>query len=278
MSERRSQDGRVRLVADETRLDALAGLGLLEDVPIERVRGATPAEFGGSGRGGAVRLALGDATVVVKTLRRGGLPGRLLGAGLGAWFFGARRVLDAVALAQRLLERGATTARPAFARIRRGALPGLRRLELATDEVAGARDAAAFFASAPPPAARRAALRACGAAVHALHEAGVRHADLNLGNLLVADGRAFVIDLERSTTPAPLTPDDRVENLARLLRSAEKLGLLGTALSRSDLLRFLHAYEVGARRELFAAVARRRRSGAWHRLGWRLFDGGRARA
>jgi hypothetical protein len=96
-------------------------------VPIGAVRGATPAEFGGSGRGGAVRLAIGDATVVVKTLRRGGLTGRLLGAGLGAWFFGARRVLDAVALAQRLLERGATTARPAFARIRRGALPGLRR-------------------------------------------------------------------------------------------------------------------------------------------------------
>ena len=274
MSERRSQDGRVRLVADEARLDALAGLGLLEDVPIERVRGAAPADFGGSGRGGAVRLALGDATVVVKTLRRGGLPGRLLGAGLGAWFFGARRVLDAVALAQRLLERGAATARPAFARIRRGALPGLRRLELATHEVAGARDAAAFFAARPARAERRAALAACGAAVHALHEAGVRHADLNLGNLLLADGRVLVIDLERSTLPAPLTPADRVDNLARLLRSAEKLGLVGPALSRSDLLRFLVAYERGARRELFAAVARRRRrTAAWHRLAWSL--GGR---
>ena len=111
MDERRSQDGRVQLVADEARLDALAGLGLLADVPIGAVRGATPAEFGGSGRGGAVRLAIGDATVVVKTLRRGGLTGRLLGAGLGAWFFGARRVLDAVALAQRLLERGERRAR-----------------------------------------------------------------------------------------------------------------------------------------------------------------------
>lgn len=273
MDERRSQDGRVQLVADEARLDALAGLGLLADVPIGAVRGATPAEFGGSGRGGAVRLAIGDATVVVKTLRRGGLTGRLLGAGLGAWFFGARRVLDAVALAQRLLERGGSTARPAFARIRRGALPGLRRLELATQEVAGARDAAAFFASRPAPAARRAALRACGAAVHALHEAGVRHADLNLGNLLLCDGRALVIDLERSTLPAPLTPADRVDNLARLLRSAEKLERSGAAFSRSDLLRFLAAYEEGARRELFTAVARRhRRTAAWHRLGWRFLD------
>jgi hypothetical protein len=280
MIERRSEDGRVRLVADATALDALVAAGLLADLPVERLRGAEPT--GLPGRGPPVRLRIGGAPLIVKTLRHGGLAAPLLGAS----FRGARRLLDAVALARLLIERGGATARPAFARIRGGALPGLHRLELATFEIEGARDAASCLASERDLRARRAAIRACGAAVRALHEAGVVHADLNLRNLLVArsppgaqrldgdpDGgtRAFVIDLERSTLPAPLLPRHRVENLSRLLRSAEKLGLLGPVVTRRDLLRFLAAYEPGARRELFVAVARRHSARApWHRLTWRF--------
>lgn len=260
----------MRLVADETALDALVAAGLLADLPVERLRGAEPT--GLPGRAPPVRLRIGGAPLIVKTLRHGGLAAPLLGAS----FRGARRLLDAVRLARLLIERGGATARPAFARIRAGALPGLQRLELATFEIEGARDAASWLASERDARARRAAIRACGAAVRALHEAGVFHADLNLRNLLVArasDGaaRAFVIDLERSTLPAPLLPRHRVDNLARLLRSVEKLGLLGPVVTRRDLLRFLAAYEPGARRELFAAVARRHAARApWHRLGWRF--------
>ena len=71
-----------------------------------------------------------------------------------------------------------------------------------------------------------------------------------------------MIDLERSTLPAPLTPADRVDNLARLLRSAEKLERSAAAFSRSDLLRFLAAYEEGRAGSLHrrrAATAARRR-------------------
>jgi 3-deoxy-D-manno-octulosonic acid kinase len=269
MIERRSEDGRVRLVAEETSLDALVAAGLLADVPIERLRGAGPTPF--QGRGRPVRLEVGGAPLIVKTLRHGGLAGRLL----GSRFRDERRLLDAMALAQRLLAHGVATARPAFARVRAGALPGSKRLELATFEIEGARDAATFLAAQPPLRARRAAIRACGAAVRALHEAGVRHADLNLKNLLIVTGnevRAYVIDLERSTLPRPLLPRHRVENLARLLRSTEKLGLVGPVVTVRDLFRFLAAYEPGARRELFVAVARLHSARApWHRLAWRLF-------
>ena len=239
----------MRLVADESVLDALVAAGLLADLPAEKMRGAS---------------------LIVKTLRHGGVAGSFLGAS----FRGARRLLDAVELARLLLARGGATARPAFARIRAGALPGLRRLELATFEIEGARDAASYLANERDARARRSAIRACGAAVRSLHEAGIRHADLNLGNLLVVPGpaaRAFVVDLERSTLPRPLLPRHRVENLARLLRSAEKLALLGPFVTRRDLVRFLTAYEPGARRELFAAVARHHAARApWHRAGWRI--------
>lgn len=277
MVERRSQDGRVRLVADEPLLDELVARGLLEDRAAASTAGAAPTGF--RGRGDSVRIAFGDASVIVKALRRGGLLGTLLGRGFGAQFGDARRVTDALALSQRLLERGVSTTRPAFARVRRGALPGLCRLELATFELPGVQDASTYFAGAPALRERRAAITACGDVVRALHEAGVHHADLNLRNLLIAAGpspKAWVIDLERSTLPDPLTPRHRVENLARLLRSIEKLGLLGSVFRRADLLRFLAAYESGARRELFLAVARRHASRApWHRVAWRLF-GGRA--
>ena len=258
----------MRLVADEAVVDALVAAGLLADLPVERLRGAEPTPFPGRGR--PSRLRIGGASLIVKTLRHGGLAGPLLGAS----FRGARRLLEAVELAQLLLARGGATARPAFARIRAGALPGLSRLELATFEIEGARDAASYLAVEPEPRAHRAAIRACGAAVRALHEAGIRHADLNLKNLLVVPGseaRAFVVDLERSTLPRPLLPRHRVENLARLLRSTEKLALLGPVVTRRDLVRFLAAYEPGARRELFAAVARHHAARApWHRAAWRL--------
>jgi 3-deoxy-D-manno-octulosonic acid kinase len=272
MIERRSEDGRVRLVADEASLDLLVAAGLLADAPVEQLRGVEATGF--EGRGRPVRLRVSGAPLIVKTLRHGGLAGRLLGTRFGARSGNVRRLLDAMELAQRLLARGVATARPAFARIRGGALPGSLRLELATYEIEGARDAATFLAAQRDARARRAAIRACGSAVQALHEAGVRHADLNLKNLLVVAGRearAYVIDLERSTLPQPLLPRHRVENLARLLRSTEKLGLLGPLVTRRDLVRFLVAYEPGAWRELFAAVARDHAArGPWHRLAWRV--------
>ncbi len=244
--ERRSADGQVELLAESGLVDALVERGLLRDVPLHELCGLVQPQLAGRGR--PVLLELRGARVVAKAMLRGGLFGALLGAALGDRFVGSTRVRALVDLLRSLNERGVPTPRLAFARVRRGAA-GLVRLDVATHEVAGAQDGHAFLASNPRPSLRREAVRAAARSVRALHDAGVDHADLNVTNLLVRARpppetfvEAFVIDLEKSRRFDPLPRSAAVQNLARLARSAAKLGLIGTALSRTDLVRFARAY------------------------------------
>lgn len=282
---RRSDGGRIVLRAAPQHLAALLELGLLDGREVAAVAGAAPVALGG--RGVPVRLPLHGGAAIVKTLARGGLAGRFRRAG-----YRSPQRLDAlVELQLALQDRGVPVAPFAFARSR--ARGGRFALEFATLEVVGARDAAARFAEPLARRERRALLRAAGAAVRALHAAGVRHHDLNAKNLLLAaaPARVWLIDFDGSALPAAaLAPEDPrvVANLARLLRSAEKLGLwrprgspllsapvrVAAPLADRDLTAFLRGYypdgSRGSRRRLARAiVAAYRRSIFWHRLGWR---------
>jgi len=264
---RSTTDGRVTLLAAPELAEALVARGLLRDVPLSAIDGAQPSRFAGRGR--PVLLEVAGNRLVAKSMRRGGLFGRLL----GDRFLGDGRARRLVGLQRELEAGGIATPRFAFARVRRGA-GGLVRLDAGTYELAGALDGAAFLESRPPRSQRRAAVRAAARVVRALHDAGVEHADLNVKNLLVRAGpplEAFVIDLEKSRRARPLARAAAVRNLARLLRSAEKLGLLGAALARTDLVRFVRAYGGGDWRSWFAAARRRHRALApLHRIGWAL--------
>jgi len=60
-------------------------------------------------------------------------------------------------------------------------------------------------------------------AIHAMHEAGVWHADLNAFNILLdPEGRVWLIDFDRARI-GPLTPAQRQGNLQRLRRSLLKV-------------------------------------------------------
>jgi 3-deoxy-D-manno-octulosonic acid kinase len=270
--ERRSGDGRVTLLADRELAAALVERGLLGAAPLEAIAGASPTRLGGRGR--PVLLELPGCRLVAKTMRHGGLVGGLL----GDRFAGDERARRLVALLERLDERGVATARFGFARVRRGGA-GLSRLDVATREIAGARDGLAFLRARPAAPARRAAVRAAARVVRSLHEAGVEHADLNVKNLLVREGaavEAFVIDLEKSSVVPALSAAAVVRNLERLARSLAKLGLLGELLPRTDLVRFVREYAGEGWRDLFEAARRRHDAFApLHRLAWALF--GRAR-
>jgi hypothetical protein len=143
----------------------------------------------------------------------------------------------------------------------------------------GARDGLRLLAAAPQPDALAAAIVAAARAVRRFHDAGGRHADLHLGNLLfLARGTgvdALVIDLDRARASAPPDARRRMRELMRLYRSlvkrgfAEQIGLRGCA-------RFLHAYCAGdraLRRGLLAALPRERRRIRRHRWGWALLPG-----
>src|SRR5690606_17615062 len=60
--------------------------------------------------------------------------------------------------------------------------------------------------------------------IHAMHRAGVWHADLNAHNILLDGAQAWLIDFDRGRRgDAPLEPDLCTANLERLRRSMVKL-------------------------------------------------------
>ena len=101
-----------------------------------------------------------------------------------------------------------------------------RRADLVTREVEHGRDLATFMAHETPDDERRLAWSATRDLVQTMRDAGVRHHDLNVKNVLLAPAawglEAFLLDVDRVTFHP--RGDGRVAaaNVARLLRSARK--------------------------------------------------------
>jgi tRNA A-37 threonylcarbamoyl transferase component Bud32 len=236
-----------------------------------------------AGRGAIVQADLGGRAVMMKALRRGGLPGRI-GGGSHGW----SRLLAEMRILEEAAGRGVPTARLAFgatAPSRRGRTSAI----LGTFRVEGAVSLAVWMERIGPEDPRRRErgdlLARAGGAVRRAHDLGLDHADLNIGNVLVRAGNetdgAWVIDLGLSRLGSALPPGKRASNLVRLLRSAEK-HLGGGAVRARDAAAFVRGYlaspqdpDRAIRRALLRAIRRRLPALALHRLGWAL-RGGRA--
>jgi len=261
--------GGATLIAATEHLPALVKQGL--DRAVEGIFNLEPAGAEGRGRGSTARIPLGDGTRArIKQMRRGGVLGPL-------WrdrFRPGRRLLDNLRVPLAALARGVATARPVALWVVIGP-PGLCRAWLATEEIEGACDLAHRIAggNAPTPVE----VDAVVSLVRAMHDRGIDHRDLNLGNLLLADPgpgapRAFVIDLDRARIrPGPLGPRARMRALRRLERSAVKL-FGARPVEGFDLRsRLYEAYAANEPRWVgLAERAQRanRLSIALHRLGW----------
>jgi 3-deoxy-D-manno-octulosonic acid kinase len=158
-------------------VDALrdAGLGSADDW-----RDLLERAPGGTGRGATARLELaGGLRAIVKKMRRGGLAARL-------WrdrFAGTRRLLANLTVAEEAKRRRIATPAP-LALCLRTDLPGLYQAWLMTEEIARARDLLSVMKEgASPPGVLEAAM----GLVRRMHDAGLHHRDLNLGNLLVRE-------------------------------------------------------------------------------------------
>lgn len=267
--------GRVVLDVRADLADAARAAGLLAPDATAR-HGATAR--GPAGRGATFVLAwpaaagaAGEAALV-RPLRHGGVLGPLLGGvrlGLGR----ARGELAATAV---LWARGAPVPEPVFVWGRRIVGP-LFAAAVATRLEPGC-DGLAFLAGptgAPDGARLARACRAAGVAVRRFHDAGGRHADLHLKNLLVHEQgdatRVLVLDLDRARVGEPPSPRRRMAELMRLYRSLRKRGVLERVGVRG-CARFLHAYVAGDRALRAALLSRlpaERRRVAVHALAYR---------
>jgi len=200
--------------------------------PLAAPPGATPVD---GGRGGTFRLAAGPSRAIVRLGRRGGVVAALVReryAGL------APRPWRELAVTLGARERGAPVPEVLAACVH-GWL--VYRSAVVTAEVADARTAIEALAAAPSPSARGAIAAVAAGAIARLHASGVEHADLNLTNVLIAEGGAMIVDLDRARLrSARLGDAARRRNLRRLRRSAAKLDPSG-ALVDAAVMRVFHA-------------------------------------
>ena len=187
------------------------------------------------GRGGTRRIATGLGSVVYRECRRGGAV-----RWLGSLYLGFRprpfREYWTMLTARRL---GLPVPEP-IAGIVTPVVPGAYRGAILTLEVEGAVPLWEHLRAGADddPIGRLAA------ALRRIHDAGLRHPDLNLGNVLVtAAGEIVFVDLDRaSIRPGGLGDRDRARALGRIRRSARKLDPAGAVLGDADLDRLERSY------------------------------------
>ena len=221
------------------RCEELAGWsGTLEDVALD-VAG---------GRAATGRARIGAFAAVVRRYRRGGaLRGVLPDA-----FVLQRRALREIAALRKLAPLGLAP-RPLALEIRGRVL---HHMTLAVEEAQGA---ITLREAARDGLLDASAARLAGDAVRRMHDAGVGHADLHVGNVLIAGGRVLLVDFDGALLHEDPVPQDRREReVHRLCRSVDKW--LDTSSTPAAVrAAFLRAALPRERRRAVLAEARRAR-------------------
>jgi tRNA A-37 threonylcarbamoyl transferase component Bud32 len=269
---REQRDGdRVLYVTPEFESAALA-LGLLAPGGLERILA------GASGPSGRARTAIVSLPgrgerLHLRPLHHGGL----LRAIQRDRLLGLARPLAELRVHARMRSAGVPVPIPVLIAARR--VRGFYRAALATLYEEDTLDGVTLLASRSGAAMRRRAARAAGAAVRALHDAGGRHRDLHIGNLLFRDRaggiEALVVDLDRARVSLPPGAGARMAELMRLHRSLVKRGLLAEVGARgcADFLASYTAGDRALRGALLRYLPRERARLAVHAWGWRLGAG-----
>ena len=118
---------------------------------------------------------------------------------------------------------------------------------------------------------KRNTIRSAGLLIRQFHQAGFFHGDLQLKNILIAGDQLLLIDFDRSYRRSNLSIQEKMRNLLRLNRSAEKRIQEGLPLTRTDRWRFFLAY-AGDDRRIQEAMEKALQTYSlrllFYRLGW----------
>ncbi|MEE8556367.1 MAG: lipopolysaccharide kinase InaA family protein [Myxococcota bacterium] len=258
------------LVLDREASGELIGLRLADESVRSKLFMSAPRR----GRGSAPTVTLDSGlSIVLRRYRHGGL----LGGVTRGLLLGLRRPLAELDVSARAEALGAPVPHVVCVILWPVAGP-LWSAMIGTREEPYAEELLAVWARHPPGHERYALLRRVGAAIRRLHDAGVLHPDLQVRNILLCPEtpeRIVVIDLDRARLRAArsLRPAARATNLARLIRSAIKEGLLPGTANRREIAALVGGY-VGPDRALRRALLRRapweRLKIALHRIGYRF--------
>ena len=202
----------------------------------------------------------------LRAVRHGGWLAPLWGDRL----LGAARPVAELRVTCALREAGAPVPEPVLALAERRAGPFVRAA-VATVHEPDTVDGIALLEAEPSAADAHLALVAAAQAVRAFHDAGGRHLDLHLGNLLFrASAECLVIDLDKARRVRQVRASARMSELMRLYRSLARRDLL-RRLGPDPCDRFLAAYTAGdssLRSALLHHLPRERARLALHRLAW----------
>jgi len=120
-------------------------------------------------------------------------------------------------------------------------------------------------------------IKGIAAMVRKMHDQGIYHADLHLKNVLIqekseGDFTVYLIDFDKSEIRDKIALKDRIKNLMRFNRSAEKLKGKGLPITFSDRWRFLKEYFHDDRESIEEVRKDMKRYLFWqkfHRWAWR---------
>jgi hypothetical protein len=270
--------GSTSLILDRKREEELVHLRLADPATRARLFGRGPRR----GRGTTPSVSLNrDESVVLRRYRHGGLLGSLA----GPLFLGPRRALGELEVTAKAEAAGAPVPH-AFCLVVWPRVGPLWSALIGTREESGAQDLLAAVRACTQASERLRLARAVGAAFRRLHDTGVEHGDLQLGNVLVrrepggaasamTSARIVVVDLDgaRFERGGPIEPRRRARNLGRFIRSVVKTRTWPERAGRRELAALLAGYTDGDR----ALRGALRRFAAWeraklavHRIGYLL--------
>jgi tRNA A-37 threonylcarbamoyl transferase component Bud32 len=267
------QSGTTRMAVAPAYLDELRSLKLHEPGGLELLLGSRAASHHGGGRAGGWQIALPESRrrIHLRPIAHGGLLRGLTGRRL----LGLRRPLRELAGTALLRDRGVPVPEPVAVLATRRGLFWKACLATAFEEKCASGSAVLRSGSRKTCAIE--ACRAAGRAIRTFHDAGGRHSDLHVDNLLVRAApdppraQVVVIDLDRVRIDLVVPPRRRMADLMRLYRSLRKHRLLGRDADRVCAA-FLGAYCAGnraLRAALLANLRPEQRRIAMHALAYR---------
>lgn len=208
----------------------------LAEVSLDQFWGKLEPMPGAKGRGGVGRLQVAGRDLVVRPYRRGGAFGKLL----NDRYSRPARARQELEVLHHLQMEGVPVVAPIAAVAKKGR--AFWRLRLCTEWLADAQTVPAFLAAFPER--RRQTAEAVGLVVRLAFDAGLRHQDLHLDNVLVRPSgdrvRAVLVDLDRARIEAPVTDRARDTMLVRMQRHLVRHGSrLPTVPTAAETMRFL---------------------------------------